>query len=145
MNYIYDRYFKKFLNKEIILYSIFGIATAFIGLILYWSFIKIGFNYKISNIFSLVLGKLFAYCTNKIFVFKSFNKNFVDFIKEFIRFVISRGLTGLIDYFGLIFFIEILHGDKFISKYFITILVIILNYIFGKKVVFRNGKAKEKF
>lgn len=133
----------KLINRETVLYAIFGVLTFFVGAIIYQVLLFFGVDYKISNIFSLVLGKLFAYVMNKLVVFKSRNKNFADFCKEFFRFVIARGATGLIDYFGVIIAVELLNWGKVISKYFFMVLVIILNYFFGKTVVFKDAEGKK--
>lgn len=134
----------KLINRETILYAIFGFLTFVVGIVIYQGLLYVGVDYKISNIFSLVLGKLFAYVMNKLIVFRCRNKDFWDFCKEFVRFVIARGLTALIDYFGVIIAVEFFSWDKLISKYFFMILVIILNYIFGKSVVFKSNSGETK-
>ena len=128
----------KFLNKEFILYTIFGFATMIVGVVIYQLFLYLNVDYKIANLFSLILGKLFAYVVNKLFVFKSKTERFVDWLKEFFRFIVARGATGLIDYFGVIIAVEIFGLDKVISKYILQVIVIILNYFLGKKIVFKN-------
>lgn len=130
---------RKLFNRETILYTVFGFLTFIVGAVIYQVLIYLGIDYRISNIFSLILGKLFAYVMNKIIVFRSRNKNFIDFLKEFVRFAIARGLTAIIDYFGVIFAVELLNWNEIISKYFFMSFVIILNYFFGKKVVFKNS------
>lgn len=135
---------EKLINRETILYAIFGFLTFVVGIVIYQGLMYVGVDYKISNIFSLVLGKLFAYVMNKLIVFRCRNKDFLDFCKEFVRFVIARGLTALIDYFGVIIAVEFFGWDKLISKYFFMILVIILNYIFGKSVVFKSASGETK-
>lgn len=129
---------EKLINRETVLYTFFGLTTTIVGIVIYRLMLYWGIDYKISNFCSLVLGKLYAYAMNKTVVFRSKSKDFIDFCKEFLRFLLARGATGLIDYFGVIFAVEICGIDKVISKYFFTILVIILNYFVGKKVVFRK-------
>lgn len=129
---------KKIWNREIITYGISGVLTMIVGIAIYQVGLIIGMDYKIANIFSLLLGKLFAYAVNKLWVFKSKNDGFFDFCREFFRFVIARGMTAFIDYFGVIFVVEVLNGDELISKFIFQIIVIIINYVFGKKLVFKN-------
>lgn len=131
---------EKLVNRETILYAFFGFMTFVVGAVIFQGMLYLGVDYKISNIFSLVLGKLFAYVMNKVIVFRCKNENIIEFCKEFIRFVFARGLTALIDYFGVILAVEMLHWDKVISKYFFMTVVVILNYFFGKKIVFKNSK-----
>lgn len=128
----------KLLNRETILYAIFGVLTFFVGIIVYQVFLFFGVDYKISNIFSLVLGKLFAYVMNKFIVFRCRQDNFIAFLKEFASFVLARGLTALIDYFGVIIAVELFKMDKLLSKYLLQIIVIILNYFFGKQMIFKK-------
>lgn len=127
-------------NKETILYAVFGFLTFLVGIVIYQGLIELGMDYKISNIFSLLLGKLFAYVTNKLFVFRTRNKNFIEFCKEFGRFVVTRGFTALIDYFGVIIAVECFCIGEIIAKYVLMVIVIILNYIFGKMIVFRKAE-----
>lgn len=129
---------EKLVNRETILYAFFGFLTFVVGVVIFQGLVYAGVDYKISNIFSLVLGKFFAYVMNKLVVFRCKNENLIEFCKEFIRFVVTRGLTALVDYFGVIFAVEILRWDEVVSKYFFMVLVIILNYFFGKKMVFKN-------
>ena len=64
---------------------------------------------------------------------------------EIIRYIFARGFTGLIDIFGMLFAVEILMADEMIAKYIIQVIVIVLNYIFGKRLVFRgNEKNRER-
>ncbi|NBJ83227.1 GtrA family protein [bacterium 1XD42-94] len=126
----------KVLNPEILLYAIFGVLTAIIGIVIYQGLMWFGLDYKISNLLSLVLGKLFAYVTNKKIVFRCKQDSLFEEVIEFVRFVAARSLTGGVDYFGVIVAVEFLHMDKGISKYVLQIIVIALNYVFGKKLVF---------
>lgn len=129
---------RNFINRETVLYALFGFLTFIISGAIFQGLIHFGIDYKISNIFSLILGKLFAYIMNKLVIFQSKNSTFFEFCKEFARFLFARGLTGLIDYFGVIVAVEILKQNKVISKYFFMIIVILLNYLLGKKVVFKD-------
>ncbi|MCI9287823.1 MAG: GtrA family protein [Clostridia bacterium] len=134
----YKKLKNKLLNRETILYTIFGILTFFVGIIVYQVFLYFGVDYKISNLFSLILGKLFAYVMNKFFVFRCRQDNFNAFLKEFMSFVFARGLTALVDYFGVIVMVEIFGMDKLLSKYLFQIIVIFMNYFFGKQMVFKK-------
>ncbi|MEN6637391.1 MAG: GtrA family protein [Clostridiaceae bacterium] len=134
--------FKKVLNPETIYYAVFGVLTTILGVAVYRILLYVGMDYHYANLISLIIGKLAAYICNKLFVFKVHQNSFVELLKEFGRFVVARGASFFIDYFGVIFAVEVLHGDKVISKYIFAVLVLILNYIFGKLVVFKK-KDKE--
>lgn len=132
---------KKFLSNEIYLYIIFGIITSIINIVIFY-ILNIIIDYKVSNIIALIVAKLSAYVLNKKYVFKSKCSNYKELIKEFVSFIIFRGLTLIIDYFGLILLVELFKLNKLISKILITILVIIVNYFTGKKYVFKKNIDK---
>ena len=123
-------------------YGIVGAGTTLVNIVVYQLLIYVGIEYMISNLVAIISSKLFAYITNKIYVFKSKTQNFIELAKEFWRYLLARGFTGIIDYVGLIILIEIIKIDEVLSKYIITILVIILNYIFGNKYIFKNQGDK---
>ncbi len=127
---------KKICSREFLSYGFFGVLTTLLNLALYHVLVVGGLDYVIANLITLIVVKLTAYVVNKIFVFRSKSSNLLALCKEFCMFVITRGLTGLIDFFGLILAVEIFGFDKIISKYVLQVVVIILNYIFGKVLVF---------
>lgn len=134
---------QKVINNETVRYVVSGIFTMAIGVGVYQGFLLLGFDYKISNLISLVAGKMSAYICNKFFVFKVRNTSFSEWIKEFLRFIFARGATLFIDYFGLIFLVEVVEFNKIYSKYAIVTIVLILNYILGKLIVFRKTNDKK--
>lgn len=127
---------KKILSKEILSYGFFGVLTTILNLILYHGLVFAGMNYVIANLITLIVVKLTAYIVNKLFVFKSKSETWRALLKEFFMFVVTRGLTGVIDFVGLIIAVELFGFDKIISKYILQVAVIILNYVFGKVLVF---------
>lgn len=129
---------KKIVNRETVLYSFFGVLTSIENILLFKLLLQLRIKYQSANLITLIVVKLTAYICNKNFVFQSKTSNIVELIKEFGRFVVARGTTMLIDYFGLIFFVEVLRFNVFCSKIFFTVLVIVINYFTGKKHVFKN-------
>ena len=129
---------KKIFNKETLLYSLFGLLTSVLNVLLFRIFLWLGVEYKISNLITLIVVKITAYICNKNFVFKSRCGNFWELCKEVWRFIVARGATMLIDYFGLIILVEVFAEPKLISKVFVTVFVIVINYIVGKKHVFKQ-------
>ena len=128
---------KKILNKEIFLYLIFGILTTIINIDSFFLFNKL-FDYKLSNIIAFILAIVFAYITNKVYVFESKKEEKLEIIKEFIFFIGSRLFTFVLDMLLMILFIEALFMNVLISKIIANIFVIILNYILSKKLVFKK-------
>lgn len=133
---LFNKLYKYLLTKETLLYIIFGIGTTAVNILVFQSFIYIGYKYTISNVIAIIIAKLFAYITNKTIVFKTKTDSLAEFIKEFVRFFIARGFTGIIDFLGVIFLVDILGCKAIISKYFIQIIIIVLNYILSKSKVF---------
>ena len=131
---------KKLFTQEVILYAIFGLLTTVINLgsfyimntILHW-------NENISNIIAIILAVLVAYVTNKDLVFHSEAKGFKEKFKEFAKFISGRIVTMIIEWGGcaLLFLLPI---PNMISKLFMTIIVVILNFFISKFFAFKKKK-----
>lgn len=122
------------LKNELINYTIFGILTSVINILVYFLFTDVlSINYIISNIVAWFVSVLFAYVTNRIWVFESENENI---LYEIVMFYGGRLFTGVLETILLILFIDFLCLSNTFSKIFVTIVVVILNYIFSKKIVF---------
>lgn len=125
--------------KELFIYGIFGVLTILLNLAVYQVLLAGGIDYRISNLAAIIVAKLAAYVLNKNFVFHSKCKNLSELCMEFLRFIAGRGVTGLIDYFGLILLVEGFSMPATYGKYFISGVVILLNYVLSKKLVFKGG------
>lgn len=135
-----NKLFKTVINRETISYVIVGISTTVVNLVVYTLLCKI-MSYVVANLISLIFTKLYAYFMNKIFVFRIQLSSVKETVIEFLKFVATRGLTGVIDYFGLIILVSGFGFDELISKYVLQIVITVLNFFFGKFLVF---KKKEK-
>lgn len=124
------------LKNEIISYIIFGILTTLVNILVYFFFESVcDINYLISNIIAWFISVLFAYITNRIFVFESKN---TDIVKEIVLFYSGRLFSGVVDTALMYLFIDILTVNDFISKIVIQIIVVILNYLISKGIVFKD-------
>lgn len=124
------------LDKELVLYVIFGTLTFFVNVIVYFFFEEVlGVNYIISNILAWFFSVLFAYITNRIWVFESKSP---DILKEMSLFFGGRIFSGAVDTGLMYLFIDILLIGDFISKITVQVIVVILNYIFSKLIVFTD-------
>jgi len=135
---IIKKYYPKIINRQTVSYVFFGLLTAGLNIVLYQVLMSYGFDYKIANIFTLIVVKIASYVVNKLFVFNSQAHTFADVTKEFIQFMISRIFTMFVDFFGVILFVEMLGINPKMSKYFFIIAVVIINYFIGIKV-FKSG------
>lgn len=138
MKKILDLY-KKY--EEIINYLIFGVLTTIISISTYALFTNILLlDIFISNIISWILSVLFAFITNKLFVFKSknefFSKNFIECIKFYSSRLFSLGAESLILFIG----VSLMKIDDMFIKIVAQFVVIVLNYILSKLLVFKNSK-----
>ncbi|MGN0533414.1 MAG: GtrA family protein [Eubacterium sp.] len=145
------RLFEKY--KELITYVVFGVLTTLVNFVSFWLFNKILGEklYLLSNIIAWVISVIFAYVTNKLWVFesKSWKPSVVG--REIPEFVGARVFSLLIEEGGLWLFVDVLNFDKFgftlfgfdvtgklIAKVVLAVIVVILNYIFSKLVIFKK-------
>lgn len=133
-NKLFDLY-KKY--KEIINYLIFGGLTTLISIVTYALFAKVfNIDYLISNVLSWIIAVLFAYITNKIFVFESKSKKN---IKEITSFFFFRIVSLIMEMIILYVFVDMLHIDDLVTKIIAQVIVIISNYVFSKVFVFKKN------
>lgn len=133
MKKIIDLY-KKY--EEIINYLIVGGMTTLVSIGVYALCTKcFHVNYMIANVISWVISVLFAYITNRIFVFKSKSENIILEVYQFFKY---RIFSFLIEIFLMYVFVELISIDDMISKVIVQIIVIILNYVFSKLFVFKK-------
>ena len=126
--------------KFIILYGIFGVLTTIINIVTYaLCYDMFNISNVVSNIIAWVLSVLFAFITNKIWVFESKSFDFKIFIKELWNFIVCRLATGALDLSIMYVGVDLLKGPALILKIASNIIVIILNYVMSKLFVFKNG------
>lgn len=130
-------------KKEMMRYFFWGVASSVLNVGLFQGLVVLGIDYRISNVVTLIVVKVFCYITNKWFVFKTPYEGLVPFLKEMVSFAVARGLTFLLDFVGVMFLVELVGAGKFISKCIMAVIVIIVNYILSKKYVFRRNKKQE--
>lgn len=127
---------------EIIRYSIAGVTTTLVNLGIYQGLVALGMDYKAANLIAIICAKVYGYIVNKLFVFKFHCNTRKELLAEIGKYIGARGITGIIDYAGVILLVEVCSFDKVVSKYGITVAVIVLNYIFGKLFVFKESSKE---
>lgn len=135
---------KKKSFSEIVRYGIAGVTTTLVNIGLYQGLLLFGIDYKAANLIAIIGSKIYGYIVNKLFVFKSHCATRKELLIEIGKFIGARGITGIVDYLGLILLVEVFNLDKVISKYGITVVVIVLNYIFGKFLVFKKESGGDE-
>ncbi len=130
---------KKSLTKEVILYIVFGIFTTLVNLGSFYimnSLLHLEEN--ISNFIAILLAVIFAYITNKDLVFHSNAKGIKNRLIQFLKFMLGRAFTMIVEFVGglVLFKIPI---PNIITKAFLTVVVIILNFFISKFFAFKNN------
>lgn len=121
---------------HIIKYLFFGVLTTIVSLTSFWAFMQIKIlDENICNLFSIILAIIFAYIVNRKFVFESVEKNI---IKEFTKFVGARIISMIFELVAFYVLVTRLSFDEMFIKIVLTIIVIVLNYIFSKLLVFKK-------
>lgn len=121
--------------KEIINYLIAGVLATIVSLASYYLFRVFISNYKICTILSWIVTIIFAYFTNKIFVFESKGESV---LVEFSKFVSARIATLLFEMAFMIITVELIHINDRIAKIIVQFFIIVLNYILSKLFVFKK-------
>lgn len=136
-------YFK---NKEIILYFIFGGLTTLINLAVFWVFTDILLtkdsilNTVISISVAWLIAVIFAFITNKLYVFESKSRETAVIGKEFILFAICRLISYFFDLGFVILFANILGYNEILVKIISNVIVVVINYIASKLFIFKKDE-----
>ena len=126
-------------HKRIIYYLLFGVLTTVVNVLSYWICANIFKTETIpSTIIAWILAVTFAYLTNRKWVFGSNATTQKEISKEILSFYACRLGTGLIDLILMVIFVDKLGFNGTLIKFLTDILVIILNYIASKLIVFKT-------
>lgn len=149
---------KKLINKETVTYVIFGVLTTLVNLVVFKGFDVLfkGKYYLFTNTIAWVAAVAFAYVTNKLFVFESKSWKFDVIKKEIPSFLGARIASYFVEQAGLWFFVEILSFDekvfdfivvklsgKITAKLIIGVIVVIINYVLSKFLIFAKKDKKK--
>ena len=123
--------------KSVILYILFGGLTTLVNIVVYFACSCLKFSTAASTVTAWLLSVLFAYITNRKYVFGSKSQGVKSVFKEISNFFLSRFATGLLDLAVMLLFVDILNFNGMLIKVISNIVVIILNYVLGKFLVFK--------
>ena len=130
--------------EEIISYLIFGVLTTIVSIVTYLFCANIVFSVKtdltiqISNVLSWICAVTFAYLTNRKYVFKS-NAAGKKQIKEVFNFFLARVFSLVVDMVMMYILFSIIHMDDTLAKIIVQVIVVILNYVLSKIIVFKKN------
>lgn len=151
------RLFEKY--KEVISYIFFGVLATIVNLVSFKIFDAIlgEHLYLLTNIISWLITVIFAYFTNKLWVFESKSWKADVVVKELVGFFGARIFSLVVEEAGLWLMIDIMHmgamgwdifgfnlNGNMIAKVIMQVVVVILNYVFSKLVIFRHKKENDK-
>ncbi len=124
--------------KDIIMYGIFGLMTTAVNVgVYYLSFNILSFSNIVSTVSAWFMSVLFAFVTNKIWVFESRSFKAGVLIREMLSFFSCRLLTGALDLLIMYAAVDYMGWNALLWKVISNIIVIVLNYIAGKVLIFR--------
>ncbi len=126
--------------KDIIPYLFFGVCTTLVNTITYWVCAHMfALNTMVSTAIAWFLAVIFAYITNRNLVFHSEAKTFNRVASEVISFFGCRIATGAVDWICMLIFVQIMSWNDVFVKLSANVLVIILNYIASKLLIFKKS------
>ena len=132
---IYHKY------EEVLSYLIFGFLAFVVNYVVYAVGIKaFSLNYQVSNMIAWVVAVIFAYWTNRTFVFKSKTEEITSILKEFASFVSARLATLVLEIVILWLFVDVLNINDMFAKLVGQFVVIVTNYFLSKLWIFKKKK-----
>lgn len=132
----------KVMNREVITYLFFGVLTTLVNWAVYAGMVKTGIDYRIATAAAWVVSVLFAFIVNKIFVFQSYDLHLGFVMKEIVSFTACRAASGVMEMFFMVMMVSWLNMDEYVSKVLVSIVVVIVNYVFSKLFIFRKSEEK---
>ncbi len=125
--------------RGFIFYGIFGVLTTVINIVTYaLCFKHLHIPNVPSNIIAWIIAVLFAFITNKLYVFESKSMEKKTFWSELVKFTAARLATGGLDLLIMFIAVDVMAGPAVVFKVISNVIVIILNYVLSKLVVFNK-------
>ena len=128
-------------HKSMLLYLFFGGCTTLVNLAAYYLCAHpLGMPTLVSTVAAWAASVLFAYVTNRTWVFDSQARTASELLREMARFFGFRLATGGADWVCMFLFVELLHLNDMVIKVAANVLVIVLNYAASKLLIFNKGE-----
>ena len=126
-------------NRDVLSYLIFGVLTTMVNYAVYLPVYNLlHLSAAVSNMLSWVVAVAFAYLTNKPFVFQSHDWSRKTVVPELTKFVSCRIASGAMETGILFLTVDLLHWNGNVWKLVTQVLVVVLNYVASKLLVFRK-------
>lgn len=131
------KWFEKY--KDILAYLVFGVLTTIVNYLVYFPCYNwLGWSAGLSNVLAWVFAVGFAFLTNKPFVFKSYDWSWKTVWPELSKFLGCRIGSGVLETLILFLCVDFLGWNGNVWKLITAVLVIVLNYIGSKFLVFKK-------
>lgn len=146
---VFKKFFKKLLFSEIVLYIYIGLLTTVINIVS-WNFffnvikkfvVSESVAWKIAEVIAFIVAVIFAFFADKIVVFKSYSFVPGELFSEMGAFFSARIITELINIGIMYFIIDRQEKEPLVGKIIASVIVIVLNYLFSKFVIFKKKKT----
>ena len=125
--------------REILLYLVFGVLTTLCNIVSYFALNDLlHIHYLVANALAWVLSVLFAYLTNRTWVFESKSQGFSAIAREMGLFFGCRLPSGVFDMAFMFVAVDLLAQNDMIAKIASNVVVIVLNYLFSKLIIFKK-------
>ena len=131
-------------NRELISYLFYGALTTAVNFFFYFlcrDFFEIG--YLAANGVSWCMAVIFAFITNRLFVFNVRGGTISKKLKEFFSFASFRLFSGGLETFILYVFVDIFFINDTFAKIIVSIITVVLNYLFSKFLLFSKNKREK--
>lgn len=126
-------------HKSFIVYGVFGVFTTIVNIVTYnICYNHLGISNTLSNVAAWILAVTFAYITNKAWVFESRSWKWETLRREIPAFISCRLATGIMDILIMYICVDAMGWHALLMKSASNVVVIILNYIFSKLVIFKK-------
>lgn len=130
-------------QNDAIRYVFFGGCTTLVNLICFYVLRRSGLGLNVANIISIIAAILFAYVVNSRFVFQDKAETFREYFRTFCKFISARISTMVVEVGGVWLLVEVCKLNDMVGKFFIQFIVLVLNYLFSKFLVFTTKKNKK--
>jgi putative flippase GtrA len=134
-----QRIWNKFFNRENVSYLIFGVLTTLADWISYRMMRLAGMDYRLATAGAWAVAVLFAFVTNKLFVFGSLSLRPAQVWKEFVAFVACRVATGILTLIAMMVMVDGMGiQNDFFCKVVVSVLSLVMNYVLSKWFIFKQ-------
>lgn len=123
---------------DVFTYVFFGGLTTLMNIVVFSLTMWMGMSWWVANFISWVLAVLFAFVTNKLWVFNSHTENLKELLWEFSKFIVARLLSLGLDYGCMFILIDILGAGGLLAKIITQFVIVAANYALSKFIIFKS-------